>query len=123
MGKPKVHGQDVFERINFLYQAAYSVIVANPKNVNLARSYCATLLQIARHQVTRIDPQVKRRICKKCNLLLIPGLTCSVRQKAKREKHAVVTCLECGTLKRFLNRADYQLWCENPKFDVESRTK
>lgn len=118
MGKPKVSGQDTFERINFLYQAAYAVVVANPKNVNLARQYCATLLQIGRHQVSRIDPHVKRRICKRCELLLIPGYTCTVRHRSKREKHAVVTCVECATVKRFLSRANYQLWCDNPKFET-----
>ena len=31
MGKPKVAGQDVFERINFLFQSAYAVVTSSPK--------------------------------------------------------------------------------------------
>jgi len=119
MGKPKVAGQDVFERINFLFQSAYAVVTSSPKNINLARFYCATLLQIARHQVLRIDPHMKRRICKKCQVLLIPGFTATVRHRSKREKHAVVTCCECGSNKRFLSRKDFVLWSDQPQFSLD----
>lgn len=117
MGKQKVASQDIFERIHFLFQAAHAVLSSNPSNVNLSRSYCSTLGQIARHQVLRLDPHLKRRICKKCHILLLPGVTCMVRLRKRREKHSVVTCLDCGTVKRFVTRRDYRLWCDNPVFD------
>ena len=37
---------------------------------------------------------------------------CPGNRAAAREKHLVVKCLTCGTLKRFLAREGYQLWSE-----------
>jgi ribonuclease P protein subunit RPR2 len=39
---------------------------------------------------------IKRRICKNCNTLLVPGENCRVRIKPRREPHVVTTCLVCG---------------------------
>lgn len=64
------------------------------------------------------DPSIKRTICKHCHTLLIPGITARVRVRRRRERHIVVTCLECQTIKRYLCRANYVLWSEkqnNPK--------
>ncbi|XP_077980609.1 ribonuclease P protein subunit p21-like [Glandiceps talaboti] len=117
-----VPNREAFQRMNFLYQAAHSTLVQNPDNVELARFYIATMRTIAKRLVLRIDPSIKRTICKKCNLLLIPGITATVRMRAKREQHVVVTCLFCKMVKRFLARENYQLWSERPELRLGSET-
>ncbi|CAH1274103.1 RPP21 [Branchiostoma lanceolatum] len=121
MGKRKkadtvgqIAGKDNFQRMNFLYQMAHTVMSVNPNNAQLARYYTSTLKRISKNCVQRQDPSVKRTICKRCDSLLIPGVTATVRIRAKREKHVVVTCLECRMVRRFLARKDYQLWTELP---------
>ncbi|GAB1600803.1 ribonuclease P protein subunit p21-like [Argonauta hians] len=106
--------KESFQRINFLYQAAYLTLTVNPQNTGLVRFYINTLKTIAQRQVLRLDPHLKRTICKKCFSLLVPGLTAKIRSRGSREKHSVVTCLECGMVKRFLWRPDHQLWIDNP---------
>ncbi|CAI9720891.1 P subunit p21-like [Octopus vulgaris] len=106
--------KESFQRINFLYQAAYLTLTVNPQNTGLVRFYINTLKTIAQRQVLRLDPHLKRTICKRCFSLLVPGLTATIRSRRRREKHTVVTCLECGLVKRFLWRPDHQLWIDNP---------
>ena len=38
---------------------------------------------------------------------------------AHREKHAVVKCMTCGALKRFLARTNHKLWSEKPENTVK----
>ncbi|KAI8494968.1 Ribonuclease P protein subunit p21 [Branchiostoma belcheri] len=128
MGKKKtadpvgqMAGRDNFQRMNFLYQMAHTVMSTNPNNVQLARFYTSTLKKVSKTSVQRQDPSVKRTICKRCDSLLIPGVTATVRIRAKREKHVVVTCLECRMVRRFLARKDYQLWTDLPTSLVPQR--
>ena len=78
------------------------------------------------------DPSIKRTVCKRCDALLIPGVTCTHRLRgelnadlfylfaqlhfcvARREAHIVVRCSTCGAAKRFLLRKNHQLWTEQP---------
>ncbi|XP_070579779.1 ribonuclease P protein subunit p21-like [Ptychodera flava] len=113
-----VPNREAFQRMNFLYQAAHCTLVHNPDNVELARFYITTMRTIAKRLVLRIDPSIKRTICKKCNSLLVPGVTATVRMRAKREQHLVVACLSCKAVKRFLAREGYQLWSEKTELRV-----
>ncbi|XP_031567119.1 ribonuclease P protein subunit p21-like [Actinia tenebrosa] len=115
MGRKKptlAANKDAFTRINFLYQAASITLATNPRNTGLVRFYMNSLTSVAQKNVLRLDPSIKRTVCKKCHSLLVPGVTCKVRTKAKRECHVVVTCLCCKKVKRFLSREDYALWSE-----------
>ncbi|XP_033631272.1 ribonuclease P protein subunit p21-like [Asterias rubens] len=107
--------QDSLQRINFLYQAAHCMLLQNPENTSLARFYITTMKNVAKKSVLRIHPGIKRTICKRCDLLLIPGLTSKVRSRGKRQKHLVVTCIECGGVKRFVSNKDYKLWVDRPE--------
>lgn len=73
---------------------------------------------IARKLVIRLDPSIKRVICKSCDSLLIPGVSCTHRLRGRREKHVTVTCLSCGMTKRFLARKQYKLFSENNSIDI-----
>ena len=113
-GKQKKQGfanKDIFQRINFLFQAVFAVVRENPENIALVKYYCQNIRTIAKKNVLRLSPDIKRSICKKCFCILIPGVTASVRLKSKRQTHSLITCLQCRCTKRFLT-AEYQLWIE-----------
>ncbi|XP_037699060.1 ribonuclease P protein subunit p21 isoform X2 [Choloepus didactylus] len=76
-----VKDREAFQRLNFLYQAAHCVLAQDPENQALARFYCHTEKIIAKRLVLRRDPSVKRTLCRGCSSLLIPGLTCTQRQR------------------------------------------
>ena len=42
---------------------------------------------------------------------------------AKREKHLVVRCLDCGTLKRFHTQKDYKLWSEQQPDETQEQAQ
>lgn len=118
MGKTKnasIPQKDIYRRMNFLYQAAHTVLVVSPQDWDLSRHYTSTLKTLARKNVLRLHPNLKRSLCKKCDIILIAGLTAKVRVKSEREEHVVVTCIHCGFARRFLTRKDYVLWHERPE--------
>ena len=85
------------ERIQILFQQALRTYKTDPR---LAQSYVGTARKIAMAARTRLPAAYSRRICKKCNTLLVPGESSRVRIKPTRETHLVVTCLKCGSRKR-----------------------
>ncbi|XP_064605244.1 ribonuclease P protein subunit p21-like [Liolophura sinensis] len=121
MGKEKKAGnvyvpnREIFQRINYLYQAAHMVLKNCPSNTELVRFYMQSIKTMAKRQVLRLDPSIKRNICKKCFMLLVPGISASVRFKAKQEKRCVIRCLECNTVKCFIHSKDYKLWGQQPE--------
>ncbi|XP_074656564.1 ribonuclease P protein subunit p21-like [Tubulanus polymorphus] len=112
MGKPKssyIAGRESFQRINYLFQCAMETLKSNPRNVELVRFYCKALKTVARKQVLKLDPTIKRKICRRCDVLLLPGVTCCQRT---RMKSRVVTCTECGDSRRYPYNKQQKLWCE-----------
>ncbi|KAI8814778.1 RNAse P Rpr2/Rpp21/SNM1 subunit domain-containing protein [Cladochytrium replicatum] len=113
--------RDAFQRMNFLYQAAqlYSNIAAEHyhdkqhgqatkeeqtqvpndrlcRTTGLSRFYCRTMKVIAQKMVLRMDPQVKKSICQRCEAILVPGKTATARTFSKPISRIVTTCLCCG---------------------------
>lgn len=107
-----VKGGDAFHRMNFLYQVANKVLEQDPSTGNIASFYGHVLHMISRRVQAKLDPSIKRSLCKKCSVLLFPGVTCTerLRTSSGRGQRLVVTCLRCGTVKRFPTRRGYQLW-------------
>uniref|UniRef100_A0A3Q1LMT8 Ribonuclease P/MRP subunit p21 n=1 Tax=Bos taurus TaxID=9913 RepID=A0A3Q1LMT8_BOVIN len=133
-----VKDREAFQRLNFLYQvsprrthsgepneespvtalpqAAHCVLAQDPENQALARFYCHTERTIAKRLVLRRDPSVKRTLCRGCSSLLIPGLTCTQRQRrCKGQRWTVQTCLTCQRSQRFLNDPRHVLWGDRPE--------
>ncbi|XP_013080648.2 ribonuclease P protein subunit p21-like [Biomphalaria glabrata] len=112
MGKdgPRFVHKEIFQRVNFLYQAAQMVLKQDPKNIELCRYYISTMKTVAEKHVIRIHPCIKRTYCKKCNVVFVSGKTCRIRSRSQSEKHTVVTCLLCGNIKRYMWRKNYSLW-------------
>ncbi|XP_075268259.1 ribonuclease P protein subunit p21-like isoform X1 [Opisthocomus hoazin] len=65
-----VRDREALQRLNFLFQAAHWVLPHSPA---LARFYCSTQRGAARRLVLRLDPSVKRAVCRRCCSLLLPG--------------------------------------------------
>ena len=124
----------MYTRIGYLYQAATlfttpgdpatSSPATNPANnaaevtpvatplvtakTNLARFYVSTLRTVAAKSVLRLDRSVKRTLCKRCDAVLVPGMTAEHRvennSRGGRKPWAdvlVVECKGCRAVKRF----------------------
>ena len=98
----KIPNKEAIERMNYLYQLAHEALKVN--NEGLARFYIYTMKGIAKRCVIRLDPSIKRTICKYCNSLLISGITMRTRISSNRETHVIQICLYCDNQKRFLAR-------------------
>jgi len=107
---------DVLQRINYLYQAAHLALKQGPGGATLSRFYVQTLVSIAQKNVIRLDPSIKRTLCKRCHSLQLPGVTSTVRiQQKRRRSQRIVTCLQCKSMKRFPINPAHQLWGDNPE--------
>jgi ribonuclease P protein subunit RPR2 len=89
------------QRMQILFQQAEEVCRTNPQ---LASRYVEVARKIGMAAKIRLPAEYKRRICRNCNALLVPGNNCRVRVKQRREPHLVVTCLTCGHQTRILLR-------------------
>lgn len=117
-----VKDREALQRLSFLYQAAHCVLAQEPENQALARFYCHTERNIAKRLVLRRDPSVKRTLCRGCSSLLIPGLTCTQRQRrCKGQRWTVQTCLTCQRSQRFLNDPRHLLWGDRPEAQLGSQ--
>ncbi|XP_004387148.1 ribonuclease P protein subunit p21 isoform X2 [Trichechus manatus latirostris] len=130
----QVKDREAFQRLNFLYQAAHCILAQDPENQALARFYCHTERTIAKRLVLRRagtrppsasaprDPSVKRTLCRGCSSLLVPGLTCTQRQRrCKGQRWTVQTCLTCQRSQRFLNDPRHLLWGDRPEAQLVSQ--
>ncbi|TFG32496.1 ribonuclease P [Candidatus Thorarchaeota archaeon] len=85
-------------RVEILWQQAISNSKSRPE---IARLQMRSARKIAQRSRTKIPWNISRRLCKQCGAILIPGKTCKVRMRHNRAKHMVVTCTECGKVKRY----------------------
>jgi len=80
-----------------------------------ARNLITQMRGVSRKTHTCLSKEIKRSICKRCDTLLVPAQTCKaeVENASKGGKKPwadvyVVTCLVCGTAKRFPTGMDRQ---------------
>ncbi|KIJ67619.1 hypothetical protein HYDPIDRAFT_127764 [Hydnomerulius pinastri MD-312] len=68
----------------------------------LSRSYVDTMKIVGQKTNVKMDPSVKRTICKGCSLPLVPGLSATVRIKNSTSHSHLVsyTCHSCRTERR-----------------------
>lgn len=92
--KPKVFvNKDAYERINYLYQAGLQLLSLQPFNIELVRYFMKCLCDIREKKVLRLTSDVRRSICDACYMLLVPGVTVSV--KNLKDGGCTLTCLSC----------------------------
>ncbi|KAI9004811.1 RNAse P Rpr2/Rpp21/SNM1 subunit domain-containing protein [Phycomyces nitens] len=125
-----------YQRMNYLNQAAtlMSTIIIpihnqptilknkkwhSNKSINtlhpLGQYYNTTMKKIGRRLVFRLDPSIKRNVCKQCDSTLVPALTSSVHVTSRPETAVITTCKVCGTTKEFLAREKHSLFSERPE--------
>ncbi|KEP49586.1 RNase P Rpr2/Rpp21 subunit domain protein [Rhizoctonia solani 123E] len=96
-----IPNRDLMQRMNFLYQTSVHLSHSgtHAETGRLARKHVKTLKGIATGAVVKIDPTVKRMLCKGCNTVLVPGSSASVRVKTSRPHGKVIsyTCFSCHT--------------------------
>ncbi|KAK0485300.1 RNAse P Rpr2/Rpp21/SNM1 subunit domain-containing protein, partial [Armillaria luteobubalina] len=106
-----VPNKDIIQRLNFLYQASVylnGVTSQSPSRrrrvstSDLSRSYVSSMKVVGQKTVVKMDPSIKRTICKGCNTILVPGsmVTIRVNKSASRGHVMVYTCTHCKTTRR-----------------------
>ncbi|XP_014117679.1 PREDICTED: ribonuclease P protein subunit p21 [Pseudopodoces humilis] len=71
-----VRDREALQRLNYLFQAAHWAL---PRSPGLARFLCSSQRAAARRLVLRMAPSVKRRLCRRCCSLLVPGAGAGLR--------------------------------------------
>jgi ribonuclease P protein subunit RPR2 len=85
------------ERIEILIRQAKEMVETDKK---LSRRYVDLARRISERTKVRIPSELKKYLCKGCKIVLVPGRNARVRLYA-HNSGIVITCLECGTMKRF----------------------
>lgn len=103
--------RDVYCRLSFLFQAA-NTVGSEP----LSRAYNRAMDGVAKKNVLKLSPAIKRSLCKKCNRSLNPGSREieNLSKDQRKECDVLVIKCCCGQVKRFpvgKNR-DYKLFSE-----------
>lgn len=62
---------------------------------------------------------MKRKICKRCKIILIPGSTAQLVITG-RDRACEIQCNNCNTKKTFHVNPDYKMWLDNPESIVET---
>ncbi|MGC8961737.1 MAG: ribonuclease P protein component 4 [Candidatus Bathyarchaeia archaeon] len=85
------------ERFSKLLEMAHVTFSKDPE---MARRYVEIALNIAEKANLRPPPREKLRICKSCFTPMIPGVTGRIRIRPEHGSKLVITCLECGHVRR-----------------------
>ena len=110
-----------FERINYLVQSSSVLVNMGMSNSEspsldfdqtLASQTGSLAMAVGRRCLIRLTPSLKRMLCKGCGTTLVYGVNARVRHRSNRQKHLVITCLTCNTIKRLINNPKHKLWCE-----------
>lgn len=101
--RSRITAQDsqFISQVSYLSQLSYFNLV-EMKNVELCRENQHNIVKLTNKKSIKLSPEMKYFYCKKCELMLVPGESARVRTKSKRNKHVVVTCLNCNTFKRYV---------------------
>ncbi|KAF8345514.1 RNAse P Rpr2/Rpp21/SNM1 subunit domain-containing protein [Amanita rubescens] len=88
----------------------------------LARAYVDTMTMIGKRATVKMDPSIKRTLCKSCKSVLVPGMSVIVRVKrSSSHKHALVLkCVKCGYAKR-VPAPGRKGWDGRGRWDVTAR--
>lgn len=98
MGSSKAEVRSIaMERVERLIDLASDVYDSRPE---LAHRYVELAWRIKTRYNLSLPSRLKRKFCRKCLSLWVPGVTCRVRLRPSRPPHMAVTCLECGRVWR-----------------------
>ncbi len=86
------------ERIKILFDLAGKE--AKKGNFERVRRYVGLTRKIGMKAQYTLPKELKRKFCKKCNMLLVPGKTCSVRTD-EGKKTLNIKCFYCNNITRY----------------------
>jgi ribonuclease P protein subunit RPR2 len=95
--KPTWQQKIARERIQILFYLAEKELDKHPER---SRRYIELARKIGMRYNIRLPKELKRKFCKSCNSLLIPGRTAKVRLERKRKTIAIY-CLKCKKIYRY----------------------
>jgi ribonuclease P protein subunit RPR2 len=95
--KPHWQQKIAKERIQILLSLAEKEF---KKHAERSKRYVELARKIGLRYNVRIPKELKRKFCKNCNSLLIPGITSKVRLDSKR-KSLSIKCLKCEKIYRY----------------------
>lgn len=90
------------ERIQILFRLAEQEFARHPAR---AHRYVQLAQTIAKRYTVRLDRAQRRKLCRACRHFLQPGANARVRARPLQQA-IVVTCLDCGSLKRLPYRRE-----------------
>jgi ribonuclease P protein subunit RPR2 len=88
------------ERIQILFDLAEKEFKKHPER---SRRYVELARKIGLRYNIRLPKELKKKFCKNCNSLLVPGVSSSVRLK-KKERLVRVKCLKCNKVYKYSYR-------------------
>ncbi|NYZ79266.1 ribonuclease P [Candidatus Micrarchaeota archaeon] len=94
--KPGFLLQVVRERIDILFRLAEKEVKTHPER---SRRYISLARKLGMKYNVRFSPKLKRRFCKKCGTLWVPGYNMKARLNS-RKKMMEYRC-ECGAVRDF----------------------
>lgn len=94
--KPDFLLQIVKERIGILFKLAEKEVKIHPKR---ARRYVSLARKLGMKYNVRFPPELKRKFCKQCGILWIPGYNLKVRLNSR--KGVMEYRCECGAVRNF----------------------
>jgi ribonuclease P protein subunit RPR2 len=80
------------ERIDILFNLAR---VRAQTDAGMSKEYVRHIKRLGTHSRMKLPKEVKNGVCKKCDAVLIPGLSAKVRI-ASSKRYVAYKCLSCG---------------------------
>ncbi|KAL3232693.1 RNAse P Rpr2/Rpp21/SNM1 subunit domain [Nakaseomyces bracarensis] len=96
-----VGNKEHLQRINYLAQLSGQM--AKPgTELGLTQLYNRNLVLVSHKTKTKLSPNLKRRMCKRCRIEQIPGITSAVRIEPQNRAIAIsCNCQSKKSIKRF----------------------
>jgi ribonuclease P protein subunit RPR2 len=85
------------ERVLRLFHLSRGIARRDPK---LAQRYIDLARGLGMRYKVKLPLELRRAVCKRCKVRIVPGANCRIRIQQRREPHVVYTCLNCGGLLR-----------------------
>ncbi|KAI9591140.1 RNAse P Rpr2/Rpp21/SNM1 subunit domain-containing protein [Syncephalis fuscata] len=86
-----------------------------PALAGLGRFYVSSLKTIAKRNVLRLDPTLKRALCRRCDTLLLPGITFKLQFEENINPAIITRCQYCQAPRRLPIQPAKELFCEKPE--------
>jgi len=94
MGRAESKDEILLSRIRSLLEMAEAEARRRPE---LSDRYVRLAWKIKTRHALHLPAEIRRKFCKRCFVVWVPGLTCRVRLK---DRMLTLTCLRCGRVIR-----------------------